>query len=77
MTDHTQVLSVHRLRRTARRRERGLQQILASRQRFAPASSDETIDTPYGNLPLWARGVRVEHAGPFQYAVVATSHRGH
>jgi hypothetical protein len=28
-------------------------------------------------LPVWARGFRVEKAGPFQFTVVATEHAGH
>lgn len=59
----TKVLSVHRLRRTARAEERRLTNCIL-----------------YGyptELPYWAKGVRVEKAGLFQWAVVATSKRGH
>lgn len=73
----TQAVSVHKLRRVARKRERMLQQVLAARTHFAPAGSNDTQDTPYGPLPLWARGVRVEKAGAFQWAVVLTEERGH
>lgn len=60
----TQVLSVHVLRRTARLKERKLQA-----QLDAGYQPDE--------LPTWANGVRVEKAGQFQWAVVATSTAGH
>lgn len=64
----TKVLSVHKLRRRARAKERRLQAIL-NRNPSAAALID-------AGLPIWAEGVRVEKAGPFQWAVVATTHRG-
>lgn len=60
----TKVLSVHWFRRSARARERELQ-----------AELNGQLGTGLDDLP-WARGVRVEKAGPFQWAVVATSDRG-
>jgi hypothetical protein len=73
----TEAISVHKFRRVARHRERMLQQVLGERVYFAPVESVQTQDTPYGPLPLWARGVRVERIGPFCFAVIATEERGH
>jgi hypothetical protein len=63
----TQIVSVHYFRRQARRKEREIQAVFD----MWPNS-----EWPL-NAPWWARGVRVERAGPFQWAVVATEHRGH
>lgn len=60
----THIVSVHFLRRTARERERQIQRELNYHHRFP-------------DLPDWAHGVRVEKAGPFQWAVVLTETRGH
>jgi hypothetical protein len=70
--DRTQVLSVHKLRRTARKQEREWQKLL-EHYGTLPA---RRVDSEANGLPAWARGVRVEKAGPFQWAVVATGHRG-
>ena len=60
----TQILSVHKFRRTARKLERKLTAELEAQ----PSGLDW--------LP-WARGVRVRKAGPFQYVVEATAWQGH
>lgn len=76
MSDRTKVLSTHFLRRAARRREREIEAALRSRH-------DEEGMLVEGearllrDVPDWARGVRVEKAGPLQWAVVATEHQGH
>ena len=64
----TEAVSVHKLRRTARKRERVLQEALA----YGYPSQ-----LPSAGLPEWARGVRVERIGPFCFAVIATEKRGH
>lgn len=64
----TKVLSVHKLRRRARAKERRLQAVLNRDPTAAQLLA--------AGLPLWAEGVRVEKAGLFQWAVVATIHRG-
>lgn len=64
--EKTQVISVHRLRRVARKKERELQYDLDG--------GHSRIDL---GLPAWTNGVRVEKAGFFQHAVVATSRKGH
>lgn len=69
MADRTKVLSVHFLRRVARHRERDIQAFLRHGGAFGEPWRDD--------LPRWTRGVRVEKAGPFQWAVVATEHAGH
>lgn len=61
--DKTQILSVHKLRRNARKEERRLTNVI-------------NFKLP-SDLPYWVKGVRVEKAGPFQHAVVATSRKGH
>jgi hypothetical protein len=61
------IISVHKLRFMARRKERRLQKLL---DLGAPVHAEE-------GLPYWARGVRVQKAGRFQWAVVATVTRGH
>lgn len=63
----TKVLSVHRLRRTARQRERELTVSLAHR-----SNRGERLMLEASGVPQWARGVRVEKAGLLQWAVVAT-----
>lgn len=79
MPDRTSTLSVHRLRRTARRRERKLQRALDDG--LAPRSMDGRqrctyIDGDVVGMPGWTEGVRVEKAGMFQWTVVATEHTG-
>lgn len=69
MSDRTKVISVHFLRRVARERERELQDEFDARLAGAYARIN--------GLPSWARGVRVEKAGRFQWAVVVTEHLGH
>lgn len=68
----TTVLSVHVLRRAARARERDVQEWLDAGRplRFHMPEN-------WKQIPDWATGARVEKAGPFQWAVVATSERGH
>lgn len=79
MSDRTHTLSVHRLRRTARKRERKLQLVLD--QDLAPRSIDGRrrstyVDGDVIGMPGWTEGVRVEKAGMLQWAVVATEHHG-
>lgn len=62
------ILSVHVFRRQARKRERALQAAL----RHGGAFGEQW---PEG-VPQWVRGVRVEKAGPLQWAVVGTHLRG-
>lgn len=87
MTERTKVLSVHRLRRAARKRERQLQVALemraqlagGARLRIPDVAAPANVDPASVDIipaPAWARGVRVEKAGLFQWAVVATSRRG-
>jgi hypothetical protein len=64
VTEPRRIHSVHFFRRNARREERRIQWLL-----------DAGIQQP--GFPSWARGVRVEHAGPFQHAIVLTPNRGH
>jgi hypothetical protein len=72
MAERTVILSVHKFRRTARKRERELQALLTE------YAGDEIRDLLKGYvIPAWARGVRVDKAGPFQWVVIASSHRGH
>jgi hypothetical protein len=73
MTMHDPVIvSVHPFRRTARKEERRLQRVLDAYHEVHVILDDAPAD-----LPLWAHGVRVERAGAFQHAVVATERRGH
>lgn len=74
---HTKVISVHHVRRVARSRERTLQAALDfggpdAVRRFGVQTDLATA----AGWPVWARGVRVEKAGLFQWAVVATEGRG-
>lgn len=70
----TETVSVHRLRRSARRREHTIQKILDS----YGSDPRPAIYTEDGLLvPAWAHGVRVEKAGVLQFSLVATEHRGH
>ncbi len=66
----TAIVSVHRTRRAARRQERHVQACLDSGLRGARLDG-------FGLVPEWARGVRVEKAGFFQFVVNLTEHRGH
>lgn len=74
MSEATEILSVHAFRRVARERERELQGLLDLSTDGSPASDIVLRDA---GVPGWARGVRVQRAGLFQHAVVATEHRGH
>lgn len=78
--DRTQTVSVHRLRRTARRRERKLQAeldaLLASPHQTNGSTITVYVDGKPVKLPTWARGVRVEKAGLLQWTIVATEHVG-
>lgn len=78
----TYIVSVHPFRRTARQRERQLQASLDLAHSYpAPPTNPvvaHTLDRLHeAGIPAWARGVRVEKAGLFQWAVVATENRGH
>ncbi len=64
----TEAVSVHKFRRTARKRERVLQGAL----HYGYPSQ-----LPSAGLPEWAHGVRVEKAGRFCWVVIATEKRGH
>ncbi len=81
-----EVLSVHKTRRAARRREREIQAALDGMRAggiSVPAGPDgETfrlpqVGAPDVALPLWTVGVRVQKAGAFSYCVMATPTRGH
>jgi hypothetical protein len=78
--ERTKALTVHRVRRTARREERRLQDELAKRERGGVSRASRPLVTVYdadGNLvPDWAKGARVEKIGLFQFAVIATESRG-
>lgn len=63
----TQILTVHKLRRAARAREREWQEALEAEAHGKVGMLD---------LPVWARGVRVRKAGAFQWLVEATEWRG-
>lgn len=74
--EQTKVMSVHKYRRVARWHERRLQ------KKIARAAAKGIYWTPDAGYPFWARGARTErvpgvHDGDVQFAVVATSHRGH
>ncbi len=73
----TEAVSVNWFRRTARKREREIQQLLS--QNADPASWRvwETVLRRDLGVPEWARGVRVERIGPLCWAVIATEKRGH
>jgi hypothetical protein len=72
----TKILSTHWLRRTARAEERRLQAWLDALETAGlPDDARAGVLTDH-HLPEWTRGVRVESAGRFQHAVVATSTRG-
>lgn len=68
--NRTSVVSVHVFRRVARREERHLQALLDDRNAGPGRVSELEV------VPSWARGVRVEKAGPFQWTVVATERPG-
>jgi len=65
--NRTQVLSVHKFRRAARAKERRIQ----------PALEGMAARRISAGIPSWASGVRVEKAGLFSWAVVATERPGH
>lgn len=71
MSDPTNaLLSVHRLRRSARKREREL-------QAWLDGETDEISFERGEQFPVWAHGVRVVKVGLFQWVVYATAERGH
>jgi hypothetical protein len=72
------ILYVTPFRRRARRIERALQEALDALHRGPgkPTLQQQGMLDEYA-MPHWAHGVRVDHAGPFQHAIVATEHRGH
>jgi hypothetical protein len=63
----TEAVSVHKFRRTARKRERRLQGAL---------DAGVWIDD-FNDIPGWTQGVRVEKIGRFCFAVIATEKPGH
>jgi hypothetical protein len=67
----THVLSIHYVRLFARLRERELQFLLDHHTDDGPVRLNGI------ELPGWVRGVRVEKAGRFSWALVLTSERGH
>ena len=85
MTDEHEILYVTPFRRRARKVERelqaGLDEMIAAGI-SVPVMPDEKfaiplVGAPAIRVPGWTRGVRVERAGPFSHAVVATPERGH
>jgi hypothetical protein len=76
----TEIISVHTFRRSARKVERMATRVLNMREeaKTSPFTSPD-IELWRGGpvLPGWAGGVRVEKAGLFQHAVVATVNKGH
>ena len=72
-TNQMRIVSVHKFRRTARKRERELQAQIEEFQRLGYLEKF-LFDNA---LPNWTRGVKVEKAGWFQWTVVATPNRGH
>jgi hypothetical protein len=64
------LLSVHRLRRSARKREREL-------QAWLDGDTDQVSFERGEQFPVWAHGVRVQKVGRFQFCVYATRERGH
>jgi hypothetical protein len=79
--ERTKALTVHRIRRTARREERRLQVELAERARGGVSRANRPLvsvhDADGNPVPDWARGARVEKIGLFQFAVVVTESKGH
>lgn len=74
----TRIVSIHPFRRTARARERTLQGALnLGGPEAVHRLGMQTGYTAATEWPSWGRGVRVEKAGMFQWAVVATQERGH
>lgn len=71
----SEIVSVHKFRWAARRKERELQAQLDVAVEIGGATLRRELEE--AGLPLWTRGVRVEKAGPFQHAVVCTRGRGH
>lgn len=83
-TPRTKPISVHRLRRAARSRERNLSRQLAQ-MHTARTSQDFGVLTTYSfydagqriTTPAWVKGFRVRKAGNFQHIVEATDWTGH
>lgn len=69
MTGRTHVISTHFTRRKARQVERLVQNSLDMGEHEPNGMADPQI-------PLWAKGARVEKAGLLQWAVVATESKG-
>lgn len=80
----TKVISIHTLRRAARKKERALTEGVESMVRLGVSVQLEPDGTyrlpaygaPRDPIPGWAQGFRVEKAGRFSWAVVATERRG-
>lgn len=69
MAVRTEILSVHKFRRNARKREHYFTGCIIHGGAYGEP-------WPEG-LPEWAKGVRVRKAGAFQYVVEATNWTGH
>lgn len=73
----SEILSVHPFRRSARKRERELDEVLTGIYKTAGHPADIPVDLVHRGLPPWTRGVRVRKAGAFSWVVEATEWRGH
>lgn len=73
-TLRTHIVSVHAFRRVARHQERELQRWLEFTRTAGDGHLEARLEAR--DLPAWVRGVRVEKAGRFQWAVVATEKVG-
>lgn len=78
----TEIVSTYYTRRKARKIEEELTDILPhldenTHETHHGAFPVETFDGKTVFVPIWAGGFRVENAGLFQHAVVATEGVGH
>jgi len=73
--DMSEIVSVHKVRFMARRKERELQERIEVAAGIGGKVLDQELRAV--GLPPWTRGVKVEKAGAFQFAVVATRNEGH
>lgn len=74
------IVSVHKFRRAARKREREIQHSLDVVGTYDPNKTVVSLEKAAlheANVPSWAKGVKVVRAGLFQHALVATRNRGH
>jgi hypothetical protein len=80
---NTKVLATFKFRRTAQTEERRVQMALDSAWRIINEAHDPAVTAGIqallrdNGIPTWAHGARVEKAGLFSYAVVATEYKGH